>query len=189
MPLDVYDRIAAIGLLGPRDKVVLLDGLLVTTMPKGPPHTAVTMLTMKALEGVLPAGWHVRVEGPVALPGGPAGRDSEPEPDVTVIRGGIRDYLVRHPGPADTALVIEVAETSLREDRKGLTRYAWKDIPVAWIVNLVDGAVEVHSRPTGPTEGEPARYQDVTTYGPDDNVPVVIDGREAVRIAVRDFLP
>jgi Uma2 family endonuclease len=188
MPLAVYERVAELGLLGPRDRVELLDGLLVTKMPKGPPHMTATMLTLKALEAVLPAGWHARVEGPVALPGGPGGHDGEPEPDVTVVRGGIRDYAARHPRPGDTVLVVEVAESSIREDRKGLERFARKDIPVAWIVNLVDETVEVYSRPIGPTETEPARYGDVATYARDESVPVVVDGREVGRIPVPALL-
>jgi Uma2 family endonuclease len=187
MPLEVYDRIADLGLLGPRDKVELLDGLLVKKMTKGLPHFVATYLIREALDGVIPDGWFVAKEDPVALPAGPAGRDSEPEPDVTVIRGGIRDYLARRPGPADVALVVEVAESSLREDRAKLTRYAWQSIPVAWIVNLVDGVIEVYSGPTGPAK--PAEYRDRTTYGPDDNIPGVLDGREAGRIAVRALLP
>ena len=36
---------------------------------------------------VLPPGWHVRKEDPVALPGGPDVGDSAPEPDLSVVRG------------------------------------------------------------------------------------------------------
>ena len=71
---------------------------------------------------------------------------------MTVIRGTILDYPARKPGPADVALVVEVAESSLREDRKVLARYAWANIPVAWIVNLNDRAVEVYTGPTGPAD-------------------------------------
>jgi Uma2 family endonuclease len=43
-------------------------------------------------------------------------------------------------------LLIEVASTSLGDDRgKKLEAYAGVGIPVYWIVNLIDGRVEVYS--------------------------------------------
>jgi hypothetical protein len=83
--------------------------------------------------------------------------------------------------------VVEVADSSLGEDRKGLARNAWVNIPVAWIVDLKSRAVEVYAQPTGPAR--PAKYQDVVVYGEGDEIPLVIDGRELGRIAVRDVLP
>jgi hypothetical protein len=63
-----------------------------------------------ALEATIPAGWYVDSQEPVTPEG------SEPEPDVTAVRGAARDYLSRHPGPEDLALV-EVAEATLGRDR------------------------------------------------------------------------
>lgn len=187
MPLDVYHRVADAGLLGPGDKTELLDGLLLKKMTKGDPHIIATHLTRDALAAAVPGGWFVLKEDPVALPTGPSRYASEPEPDLAVVRGAIRDYLGHKPKPEDVALIVEVAETSLRWDRSKLTRYAWANVPVAWIVNLNDRVVEVYSNPTGPVA--PARYQDVTTYGPDDHAPVVVDGREVGRVAVAGLLP
>ncbi len=187
IPLEVYLETAEIGLLGPPDKVEMLDGVLVKQMTKGHPHYTATMLVVEALKAIISKGWIVRPEGPVALSSGPKGRPSVPEPDVTVARGAWRDYSSRNPTPEDTALVVEVADSSLRKDRKGLARYSWTNIPVVWIVNLNEQTVEVYSRPTGP--GEFSKYQEMTTYGPDDEIPAVIDGHEVGKVAVKDFLP
>ncbi len=187
IPLEVYHEIAEIGLLGPSDKVVLLDGLLVKKMGKGDPHVSVTLLVSQALRALGERGWHVRPEAPVAMSSGPKGRPSVPEPDVSVVRGSIRDYMTRTPTPADTALVIEVADSSLRKDRSGLARYSWTNIPVTWIVNVNERIVEVYSRPTGSVE--PAKYQEIKMYGIDDEIQVVIDGREVGKVAVKDLLP
>ena len=187
MPLALYDEIARIGLLGPDDKTELLDGLLVTKMTKGDPHRVATHLTRDALAAVVPRGWFVSKEDPVALPTGPSGYASMPEPDLSVIRGTIRDYVRRKPGPDDLALVVEVAESSLREDRAKFARYAREAVPVAWLVNLNDRIVEVYTNPTGPVT--PARYQEMATHGPGDRVPVLIDGCAAGQIAVADLLP
>src|SRR5690606_37670266 len=71
-----------------------------------------------------------------------------------VIRGTIRDDYARKPGPADMPLVIEVADASIDEDRRHITRFAWAGIPVARIVNLRKRTGEVHTDPNGP--GDPA---------------------------------
>jgi Uma2 family endonuclease len=187
MPLDVYHEVGRLGLIHEDEPVELLDGLLVNKMTRGAPHVVAAVLIMEALRAVVPAGWHVRKEDPIALPTGPKGHASEPEPDVSVVRGTIRDYAARHPSAADMALVIEVAESSLRDDRAKLARYAWENIAVAWIVNLNEKVIEVSSKPSGPVA--PSGYGDLAVFGADDHVPVVIDGREVGRVAVRDLLP
>jgi Uma2 family endonuclease len=187
MPLEVYHGIAEHGLLTPRDKVVLLDGLLVNKMTKGGPHVVATNLVWDALRGLVPDGWFVTKEDPVALPGAPLGLASEPEPDLSVVRGGIRDYAARHPGPGDVALVVEVADSSIREDRKSLAVYARAGIPSVWLVNLPDGTVEVHTNPT--TGTEPAKYNEMNAYGSSGRVPVRVEGRDVGEIAVTDILP
>ncbi len=75
------------------------------------------------------------------------GLASMPEPDRSVARGSIRDYGGRHPGPDELALVVEVSDSSPDADRKMAEVYGQARIPVYWIVNLVDGQVEVYSDP------------------------------------------
>src|SRR5262249_35756824 len=114
--------------------------------------------------------------------------DSEPEPDVLVIRGGIDDYPDRHPGPEEVPLVVEVAESSLRSDREIKQRvYASAGIPGYWIANLSESRFEVYTDPTGPAE-QP-HYRQLREYGPADEIPVVLAGTEVGRIAAGDMLP
>ncbi len=187
IPLDLYHGMIEHGLLTEHDHVVLLDGLLVKKMGRKPPHVKATIKVFRLCSAIVPAGWEVRKEDPITLPGATAGRDSEPEPDVFIVRGDLDDFDDHHPGPADLALVVEVAESSLRGDRAGLARYAWSKIPVAWIVNLIDETVEVYTRPTGPSEL--AKYEETQVYQKGDRLPVVVDGREVGRVAVSDLLP
>lgn len=187
MSLDLYHRIGELGLLTPADRVVLLDGLLVKKMTKGPRHATASQKSLKTLEAILPEGWHVRKEDPITLAGGPTGASSEPEPDVAVVRGAIGDYTTRHPGPAETELIVEVADSSLAEDRLALRRYAWAGIPCVWIVNLVDEIVEVYRQPSGACDAP--GYADHTEYGPDDSITLMIAGNACGVIAVRDLLP
>jgi Uma2 family endonuclease len=89
--------------------------------------------------------------------------------------------------PADTALVVEVAYTSLREDREGTVRFARAGIPVAWVVDVVGRAVEVYSDPGGPSD--PPGYRKKDVYSEGDEVPVVVGGREVGRLPVGEMLP
>jgi Uma2 family endonuclease len=141
-------------------------------------------MTRDALESVLPTAWHLRGEKPLRI----LGRASLPEPDLVVARGTARDYLGRHPEPADVALVIEVADTSLDDDRDLMGRvYGGGEVALYWIINLVDGQLEVYSGPSGPSE--PVGYRHCEVYRPGQEIPLVIEGFEAARTAVADLLP
>jgi Uma2 family endonuclease len=60
----------------------------------------------------------------------------------------VRDYSGRHPGPADVALVVEIADESLLRDRgEKLAIYAAAGIAEYWIVNLLDRTLEVYRKP------------------------------------------
>jgi Uma2 family endonuclease len=74
-------------------------------------------------------------------------RDSVPEPDLAVVRGEPLDYECRHPMALDTALLIEVADSSVDYDRQKLPIYARAGVPHVWIANLVEWQLECYSQP------------------------------------------
>jgi Uma2 family endonuclease len=182
LSIDQYHAMIREGILTEDDPVELLEGLLIRKMSKKPPHSVVTCLVRKALERLVQAGWHVNTQEPITC------EDSEPEPDVKVVRGAPRDYLNRHPGPQDVALVVEVTDSSLAQDRGIKKRlYAGARIPVYWIVNLLERQIEVYTDPSGPAEQpDYGRRQD---FHAADKAPLVIEGREIGQIAVADLLP
>jgi Uma2 family endonuclease len=170
------------GILTDEDPVELLEGWLVVKMGRNPPHSVSTCLLGDALGKAVTASWYIRVQEPVTT------ADSEPEPDLTVARGEPRQYVNRHPGPQDLGLLVEVADASLARDRGPKKQlYAEARVPVYWIVNLIDRQIEVYTDPSGPA-AQPD-YRQRRDYGPVDEVPVVIDGQEIGRIALRDVLP
>src|SRR5207247_5767280 len=110
LTVEQYRAMAEAGILTEDDPVELLEGWLVRKMTKNPPHVVATGLVRRTLEQLLPSGWYVAVQDPISM------ADSDPEPDVAVVRGEVRDYLDRHPGPQDVVTVVEVADTSLKQD-------------------------------------------------------------------------
>ncbi|WP_435009090.1 Uma2 family endonuclease [Tundrisphaera lichenicola] len=183
-PLSVeqYHRMTETGILTKHDRVELLEGWLVAKMGKNQPHVVSATLTFRAISGLLPAGWFATKEDPVNA------SDSEPEPDIMIVRGDIRDYTARAPENRDVALVVEVSESSLLRDSSLKKRlYARSSFPVYWLINFVSNRVEVYTDPSGPTEKPD--YLHRQDYGPTELTPLRIEGQEIGRIAVRDLLP
>jgi Uma2 family endonuclease len=177
---EQYYRMIEAGVLADARRVELWEGQLVQKMTKNQPHVIALGNLHDLLVPLVPAGWYVAQEGPIVI-----GDDRVPEPDLAVVRGSRRDYPLRPPTGRDVALVVEVADTSLKKDLGTmLAAYAGQAIPVYWVVNLIAGRIEVYAEPEGP-----ASYRSTRFFGPDEDVPVVLDGREVGRVAVRDILP
>jgi len=182
LSVDQYHAMIQSGILTTDDHVELLEGWLVLEMSKNPPHTLAVGLLLDAIRALLASGWFVNVQEPITT------TDSEPEPDLVVVRGERRQFRDRHPAPEDVALVVEVADATLHRDRTVKRRlYAAASVPVYWIVSLPDRRIEVHSDPSGP-DASPD-YRQRLDFGPEDEVGVVIEDSEIGRIAVREVLP
>jgi Uma2 family endonuclease len=178
--VDEYETIIRLGVLEDPSRVELVDGYMVDKLAKNPEHSFSATATHEALRNRLPAGWSARKEEPVRIPA-----YDEPEPDVSVVRCINADYRHRVPSPGDVALLVEVADSTLLQDRGlKLAAYGKDGIPVYWIVNLVDRQVEVYTRPV-----KAGRYRSRKDYKPGQQVPVVIAGQQLPPIAVDDILP
>ena len=173
-----YEAMIENGILPESNRWELINGKLVEKVTKGGKHSASSERSWRAIHALLPAGWHVRVEKPVRIPR----RRSEPEPDVSVVRGGVDDYE-GHPGPSDVALVVEVAESSVAKDRRLARVYGGGGIPAYWIVNIKGRQLEVYSTPAGGT------YPAPTILLEHQSVELVIEGQVVGTIAVASLLP
>ncbi len=177
-----FERLVMIGFLNPGDRAELIDGWLVDKMPHNPRHAAIVDIANAAISRLLPEGLTTRSQLPIRLPG-----DNAPEPDVAVVPAPKQRYLDRHPTEKEVSLVIEVSDTSLDEDRRlKIPQYARAKIAEYWIINVKEQRVEVYTQPRG---GKNPTYKQQTNYGQDDEVPVVIGGKELGRIAVKELLP
>ena len=177
-----YERLIDLGIFGPGDRLELLGGQLVLREPQGRPHSTGIRLVAQALRAAFGPGWSIEAQLPVSLD-----EESEPEPDVTVVAGGPRDYLAAHPNRP--VLVVEVALASLALDRgqkAGL--YARAGVADYWIVNLVDHVLEVHRAPEANVDSPYGwHYGSIATLRPGD--PVRPLSAPSAEILVADLLP
>jgi Uma2 family endonuclease len=88
--------------------------------------------------------------------------DSEPEPDISVVRGTETDFTTAHPTSAE--LVVEVAITSVALDRANASLYAEAGVKEYWIVLGAERQLEVYRRP------EAGRYQETRVLGHNDTL-------------------
>ena len=176
-----YDRLVELGAFD-REPLELIGGQLIVAEPQGAYHSSSIRRVDYALRAALPPGWIVSVQSPVSLDD-----ESEPEPDLAVLVGTVDDY--GHAHPTSPTLVVEVAESSLRFDRRDKgSLYARAGLQDYWIVNLVDRVLEVYRAPApDPSAPYGWSYQSVVRLTP----PAVVEltGVSGARVAVADLLP
>ena len=153
-PLSVkeYHRLDEFNEHGRRTE--LIRGILIEKISKSPLHSSIAKRLYDWIKPLLPRGFIVRREDPITL------ADSEPEPDIAVVRGSEADFLNTHPTTAE--LVIEVAVSSPALDRESASLYAEAGVTEYWIVLGRERRVEVYRQPLN------GNFQDMRVLGPDD---------------------
>ncbi len=188
VPLTVeqYHRMLETGILAEGEPIELLDGLLVPkdrgeAMTINPLHSLVVSLLLELAPRLEPFGCHLKTQSPITIE-----PEHEPEPDGLIVRGNPRDYVDRHPGPADVSCLIEVADSSLERDRTTKQRiFAKAGIGQYLILNLAESQVEVYEEPRI-TEG---RYGSVRVLPKGETVSVRIPDGRRLKIEVTQLLP
>lgn len=143
--VEEFHQMGETGILDEDDRVELIEGKIVSISPIGMPHAlCVANLSELFIEKLRR---HVRVwaQNPLRF-----GQDTELYPDVVLLKRYAGGYNQEVPTPDDVLLIVEVADTTLRSDRKvKLPMYAKWGIQEAWIVDLKKGVIEVYSQPNG----------------------------------------
>jgi len=138
-----YYQMAADGVLHADDRVELIEGRLHWMSPIGSPHAACINYLAFIFIPQLGRQAVVITQNPIHLDD-----LSEPQPDVSLLRWRDDRYRAAHPTPADVLLLVEVADSTLKEDRQmKAPLYARHGIPELWIVNLLAAEVEVYTQP------------------------------------------
>ena len=139
LSVEQYHRLDEFNERGCRTE--LIRGIVIEKMSKSPLHSSIAKRLYDRIVRMLPNGWVVRREDPLTLD------DSEPEPDIAVVRGTENQFFEAHPTTAD--LVVEVAVSSATLDRENASLYAEAGVPEYWIVLGVERKVEVYRQPKG----------------------------------------
>ncbi len=128
------------------EDVELLEGTLVLKKSKSPLHEGLVWELYELLRGAVGEGFWVLKESPLTF------CRSEPEPDLSVVRGHRGDYRFQHPVTAE--LVIEIAVSTLEIDRRKAGIYADAGVREYWIVIPEERRIEFYRQPQGDTYTE-----------------------------------
>lgn len=173
---DEYERMGEAGIFGEDARLELLEGEIYEMSPIGSPHSACVtilhqLLTLKFANKLI-----VFSQNPIRLDD-----FSEPQPDVALVRWRADFYKSSHPTPADVLLIIEVADSTVENDRSyKMPLYAKAGIAEAWLVNLVEECVELYAEPLGEA------YQTVRRFTRGETVSA--HSIESLNVGVSDIL-
>jgi Uma2 family endonuclease len=148
LSIQAYRTLGELGLLPKNTE--LLYGQVFQKMSKSPLHTGLVLRLLRLLQAQLPTGCHLRPEQPLTC------ADSEPEPDVAVVRGREEEFWQEHPHTAE--LVVEVCVSSHDYDRTKLRAYALAGVKEVWFVLAPEARIEVYRQPAGGEFSERSRY-------------------------------
>ncbi len=150
--VEQYQRLGALGILTPEDRVELLEGWIVEKMNHGPMHGYVVRMLADWLHSHLPPGFIVQCQLPLTT------ERSEPEPDLSMIRGSHQDFRNRHPSGHECRLVIEVADTSVDRDRAKAAIYRSAGVEEYWIINISERSIERYQFAEGSHSDQPSIF-------------------------------
>lgn len=137
-----YHRMIETGILTSDDQVELLEGQIIQMSPQRPPDAATTQRTANYLSRLLLGQAYIRVQLPITLP-----PNSEPEPDIAVVRIDMREYFDRHPAADDIFLLVEVAKTTLHDRVNKARIYAIANITEYWVLDIQQRQVYIFRQP------------------------------------------
>jgi len=179
--VDEYEKMSELGIIPLNARTELIEGVVIDMSPKGILHNALINQLAEFLFPLLSGEWFPSCEKTLRL------SDSEPEPDIVVLRGRARDYLMRHPTPSDVGLLFEVSDSTIRFDRKDKARiYAKYGVPEYWIINLVEECVEIYL--PDPKAKEPS-YRLSETIKKHEPCKVMLEGKYFGEFQLAQFLP
>lgn len=142
-----YYRMVEAGIIGEDDRVELIEGEIVEMAAMGSRHAACVRRLEALLNHRAGQAGIVSTQCPIRLDD-----NSEPEPDLALLKPREDFYSREHPGPDDVLLVVEISDASLEYDTEvKLPLYARAGILEAWLVNLATETIEMH---TDPSSGE-----------------------------------
>ncbi len=141
------------GVIGPADRVELLEGLIVRKTNQLPPHSFAVQMLSRSLYANVPESFVVRCQLPVTLSA------SEPEPDFAIVTGTTDNYRQRHPFGDECRLLVEVADSSLARDLGKAAIYASAGVEEYWIIKIPTQSVLRMRKPAAGRYAEIVEFQ------------------------------
>jgi Uma2 family endonuclease len=128
--VEDYHKLVDRGLLGNKP-VELLEGEIVEMSPEGVPHRYITSSVADYLREILAEKAYISEAHPVTLD------NSEPEPDIAIIRLPKTIYKEHHPYSEDIYWLIEISDSTLSTDLEDKARiYARNNIQEYWVLDI-----------------------------------------------------
>ncbi len=180
--VEEYERMVEDGYFqADETRLELLKGRIVYKDTPSPRHVLAVDLVRDVLQATFGKGFWVRSQAPLRFPGA----DSEPEPDLAVVKGARDEHANDEQHPSVALLIVEVADPSTLElDREvKASIYAASSVADYWIVNLAERVVEVFSQPKRDRQGV-GRYRLAKRLRSDQMIKLV-----ETKVQVKDLLP
>lgn len=137
---DEYYKMAELGFFDGK-RVELIEGEIIEMSPMKSLHATVIRLVLNIMRNVFAKDYVVDSQLPMSF-----SKNTEPEPNVAIVKGEIKDFVQAHPKTAE--LIIEVSDATLRYDRtKKASLYAKNKIQDYWILDVKNKRLEVYRRP------------------------------------------
>lgn len=138
-----FHKLGEAGILGEDARVELIEGELIDMAPIGSSHAGTVRLLIRTLTRCLGDNAIIDAQNPIIL-----GDESEPQPDIAVLRPRDDYYRASHPRAEDILLLIEVSDSTVQYDRSvKVPLYARHGIPEVWLINLQQQCVEIYRKP------------------------------------------
>ncbi|BBD60133.1 hypothetical protein NIES2109_29280 [Nostoc sp. HK-01] len=139
-----YHKMFELGILKEDERVELIRGEIIEMSPIGTKHAACVKCLNKLLSSKLRDRVLIAIQDPVEL-----NDNSQPQPDVALLKPRDDFYAAAHPQPQDIFLLIEVADSTIIYDREEkIPLYAEANIIAVWLVDINEQIVEVYQQPT-----------------------------------------
>ena len=139
-----YHLMSETGILSETDRVELIEGEIIQMAAIGARHATAVRRLNRLFHRLPENRVIVDVQNPVQL-----SERTEPQPDVVLLRSRGDDYETAHPVPSEVLLLVEVADSTVDNDRNvKIPIYARSHIQEVWLVNLVENCLEVYRQPT-----------------------------------------
>lgn len=138
--VDDYYKMIDLGMIKDVERAEIIEGELIKQMPIGNRHATCVKKLSEILRDELGKSVTYSIQDPVWLD-----EFNEPQPDLALLKRRDDFYGGKKPMAEDVLLLIEVSDSTLDYDRnRKVPLYAKHEIPEVWLVNLMNGTVEVH---------------------------------------------